>query len=170
MDAIVYSSNTGFTAKYAEMLAKATSVPIYEIKPALKQLAQGTKIVYLGWVFGDRVMGLPQAMKKFEISAVCAVGMTKPCEEVEARERAANSVGEQIGFFTLWGGCDLRKLRGIKKLLLNMVIKNTVKDLEAKPQQELSETDRDMLDIMKNGRDCTSEEQLERVLEHIKKS
>ena len=39
--AIVYTSNTGFTARYAALLSEETGLPAYSIKDAGKNLAKG---------------------------------------------------------------------------------------------------------------------------------
>mgnify|MGYP003458752511 CR=1 FL=1 len=38
--AIVYTSNTGFTARYASLLGEETNLPVYSIKEADKNMAE----------------------------------------------------------------------------------------------------------------------------------
>ena len=75
MKAIVYTSNTGHTAKYAKMLGEKTSLPVYALGEAKKQLSSGTEIIYLGWLFANGIKGYKKAAKKYKISAICAVGL-----------------------------------------------------------------------------------------------
>ena len=42
MDAIVYVSNTGFTAKYAKLLTLETDIPNYTLEEAKKNLKKGS--------------------------------------------------------------------------------------------------------------------------------
>lgn len=166
MDAIVYTSNTGFTAKYAAMLAKKTGMRVYELKSAKNELAAGTPVVYMGWVFAGMVKGLKKAMKRYDVKAVCAVGMMPPTEELRAQEREGNKVPANIGFFTLAGGCDLNRLHGFNKKLLSMVTGKTVSELRAKPERTKEEDAR--IEMLLNGFDHTSEAALEPVIEYIK--
>ena len=46
--AIVYTSQTGFTARYAGMLGEATGVPVYPLKEAVKRLERG--IIHCGFI------------------------------------------------------------------------------------------------------------------------
>ena len=62
MKAIVYTSNTGFTARYAQMLGEKLALPVLELKDACKQLPKGTEIIYMGWLFASAVKGTPSAM------------------------------------------------------------------------------------------------------------
>ncbi len=39
MNAIVFTSNTGHTAKYAKILGEKTGLPVYSLKEAQKSLA-----------------------------------------------------------------------------------------------------------------------------------
>ena len=44
MKAIVYTSQTGHTQRYAQMLAERTGVPAYSLKEAGKSLRRGEEI------------------------------------------------------------------------------------------------------------------------------
>lgn len=75
MKAIVYTSKNGHTAEYAEILGRQTGLPVYSLKDAEKQLANGTPIIYLGWLMASRIKGINKAKKKFKVSAVCGIGL-----------------------------------------------------------------------------------------------
>ena len=47
MKAIVYTSQTGHTQRYAQMLAERTGVPAYSLKEAGKSLRRGEEIFYI---------------------------------------------------------------------------------------------------------------------------
>ena len=53
--AIVYTSNTGYTAQYASLLGGETGLPVYSLEDALKSLPQNSPIVYLGWLTAGKV-------------------------------------------------------------------------------------------------------------------
>ena len=53
--AIVYTSNTGYTAEYARMLGEKTGLPVWEL--ASRQVPKGSDIVYLGWLMAGNIQG-----------------------------------------------------------------------------------------------------------------
>ena len=57
MDAIVYTSNTGFTEKYAKLLGGKLFLPVYSLEEAKGKLAAGAEIIYLGWLMAGTVKG-----------------------------------------------------------------------------------------------------------------
>ena len=61
MKAIVYTSQTGHTQRYAQMLAERTGVPAYSLKEAGKSLRRGEEIFYMGDAFGRAVDRHPLA-------------------------------------------------------------------------------------------------------------
>lgn len=75
MNAIVYTSNSGFTAQYAEMLGAKLSLPVYKLADAPNHIAKGADIIYLGWLMAGVVKGYKKATKLYQIKAVCSVGM-----------------------------------------------------------------------------------------------
>ena len=75
MNAIVYTSNTGFTAQYAKLLGEKLGLPVYALDEAEGELATGTEILYLGWLMAGQVKGYKQAAKRYRIAVVCGVGM-----------------------------------------------------------------------------------------------
>ena len=54
LHAIVYTSNAGSTARYAQLLGQATGLPVFSAQEAHKNLASGD-ILYLGWVMAGTV-------------------------------------------------------------------------------------------------------------------
>lgn len=151
MQAIVYTSSTGHTAAYASMLGEKTGLPVYALDAANKTLARGTQIIYLGWLFANSVKGYRQAAKKFGISAVCAVGLCDTGTAV-AEVRKANAIPEDLPLFTMQGGMDKTRLRGVNKLMIRMLISG----LSA--QKERSEKDERMLALLTQDRDYVAEE------------
>ena len=71
--AIVYTSQTGFTARYAALLAERTGLPCRPLKEAAA-LPRGTAVIYLGWLCAGGIKGLKGARRRFRTAAVCAVG------------------------------------------------------------------------------------------------
>ena len=160
--AIVYTSNTGFTAQYASLLGGETGLPVYSLEDALKSLPQHSPILYLGWLTAGKVQGYDKAVTKFNLQALCAVGMAKCGSQMEV-VRKSNNLPEDLPLFTLQGGFDLKKLRGIYKFMMLVMSKTVAKKLAAKPDRTPDEDD--MLDLFQNGGNRVSLENLRPVLE-----
>ena len=160
MKAIVYTSNTGSTSEYAALLSAETALPVFSLEEAKKNVPNGAEIIYLGWVMAGNVKGYAEAAKRYNVSAVCAVGMSRTAEQ-ESNIRAANRIPENIPLFTLQGNFDAKKLRGIYKLLINMVVKVTTKKLSEK--SERTDAENDMLELMLHGGKRVNHENLKEV-------
>ena len=159
--AIVYTSNTGFTAQYASLLGGETGLPVYSLEEAVKSLPQSSPIVYLGWLTAGKVQGYDKAVTKFNLQALCAVGMAKCGSQMED-VRKSNNLPQGLPLFTLQGGFDLKKLRGIYRLMMLVMSKTVAKKLAAKPDRTPDEED--MLDLFQNGGNRVSLENLRPVL------
>lgn len=159
--AIVYTSNTGFTAQYASLLGGETGLPVYSLEDALTSLPQSSPIVYLGWLTAGKVQGYDKAVTKFNLQALCAVGMAKCGSQMED-VRKSNNLPQGLPLFTLQGGFDLKKLRGIYRLMMLVMSKTVAKKLAAKPDRTPDEED--MLDLFQNGGNRVSLENLRPVL------
>ena len=76
INAIVYTSATGFTARYAALLAERPRLPAYELAQAGTALSKRAPVLYLGWLCAGGIKGLKKAAARFDVKAVCAVGMS----------------------------------------------------------------------------------------------
>ena len=73
--AIVYTSNTGHTRKYALLLGEQIGLPLFSLDEAKSQLSGGSPVIYLGWLHASHVKGYAKAARRFDLRAVCAVGL-----------------------------------------------------------------------------------------------
>ena len=153
MKVIVYTSNTGHTAEYSKMLGAKIGLPVYSLNEAAKKLQKGTEIIYLGWLFANNIKGYKKATKKYKISAICAVGLCDTGTAV-AEVRKANSISEETPLFTMQGGMDKTKLRGINKFMINMLTKG----LSSK--KERTENDERMLELLTHDKNYVNEENI----------
>ena len=162
MNAIVYTSNTGFTAQYAGLLGGKLNLPAYSLDTAKRELAAGAEIIYLGWLMDGQVKGYKQAAKLYKIAAVCGVGMGAGSSQIK-EVRKGNTIPKNVPLFTLQGGFELNKLHGIYKFMMNTMKRTVGKKLAAKPDKTADE--QDMLDLLLHGGSRVSEENLRPVLE-----
>lgn len=157
MNAIVYTSNTGHTARYAKMLGEKIGLPVYSLDEATKSLPKQTEIIYFGWLFASSIKGYRKAAKNYKIAAVCGVGLCDTgCLLDEVRR--ANALPQKMPLFTLQGGINHSKLRGINKFMINMLVKG----LSSK--NDRSEDDERMLSLIKNDGNYVNEDNLSAVL------
>ena len=155
-EAIVYTSCTGHTQRYAHMLGRAAELPVLELKEA--GLAPNTPVIYLGWLMAGGVKGLKQARKRFDVQAVCAVGMALP-EQVD-REKLArdNGLDARTPLFYLRGGYAPRQLPALYKAVMAPMARTVAR----RPAE--TETDRQMKEAFAAGGCWITEEQLAPVL------
>lgn len=166
INAIVYKSNTGHTKHYAELLGEKTGLPIYTLPEAEKKLYPNDSIIYLGWLMAGKVQGYSDAEKRYNIIAVCGVGMGATGSQIDDI-RKSNKIDSKTPVFTLQGGFDINKLRGVYKFMMSIMIKTIGKSLANKPDRT---PDEDVtLEMIQHGGDYVSEDNLKAVLEWYKK-
>lgn len=154
MKAVIYESDTGFTERYAKMLSEKLNIPAYTIPQAKKAVEKGAEVIFMGWVFANRISGLDKAKKQWNVIAAAAVGMNPKTEKNTEIVREANKL--EIPLFYLWGGLDNNKLKGINKMMLGFVRDSLIK--ENKPEYA------DAIRVFREGGDFVSEENLEELI------
>lgn len=161
MNAILYTTNTGSTQRYALLLAQAIGLPAYSLVEAKKCLSPDAEVIYLGWIMAGRIQGFREAAKHCKIRAVCAVGMGKTGTQTDEL-RKKNTVPPEIPLFTLQGNFAIQKLHGVYRLMMELMVKTAGKALSAK--QDSTPEEDDMLDMMLHGGERVQPEHLRAVL------
>ena len=162
MNAIIYTTNTGSTARYAELLARATELPVYPLAEAKSAVSTGAEVIYLGWIMAGSIKGYAEAAKRYRVRAVCAVGMGQTGTQTDSvRKKAA--VPADIPLFTLQGNFDVKKLHGIYRPMMELMVKTVGKGLAEKADRTPEEDD--MLDMMLHGGERVKAENLSAVLD-----
>ncbi len=57
MNAIIYTTETGSTERYAKLLAHETGLPVCSLAEAKKKVPAGAGIIYLGWIMAGNIKG-----------------------------------------------------------------------------------------------------------------
>lgn len=156
--AIVYTSNTGHTRQYASLLGEKTGFPVYSLEEAISLLPGGSPVIYLGWIHASHVKGYSGAAKRFAVCAVCGVGLCDTGTLV-SEVREATSIPENIPLFTLQGGFDRNKLKGMDKLLISILTKGLTS------QKQRSAQDERMLKLLSKDANYVSPENLAGLLQ-----
>ena len=165
MKAIIYTTNTGSTAQYAKMLAEKTGLQAFSMEEAKSEVEEGSEIIYLGWIMAAQVKGYKTAAKKYKIRAICAVGMEKTGTRTE-EIRGKTCVPAEIPLFTLQGNFNVKKLHGLYRIMMNMMVKMVTKQLGAKAER--TQRENEMLEIMLHGGENVREENLKSILDYYK--
>lgn len=157
---IVYTSNTGYTEKYAKLLGEQLGLPAFSAEQA-DSLPEGTEVLYLGWLMAGVVKGYKKAAQRFSVAAVCGVGMG-PAGSQDSDVRKNNAIPQEVPVFTLQGGFDRTKLHGIYRFMMGVMIKVMGSSLRKKENRTPEEDA--MLEMVTNGGDFVDVRQLDGVI------
>ena len=163
--AIIYTSNTGYTRKYAQMLALKTGLEAFELGKVPGKISKGSSVIYMGWLKAGRLMGIDKAAKEYSLAAVCAVGMGAQNSSQAAGVQRTYRL--QVPVFYLQGGFDMDKLHGMDRFMMRCMVKLQLPRLEKKKNRTAEEED--MLMFMKKGGDKVSEKNLGSILNWYEK-
>lgn len=153
---IVYESKTGFTKKYAEMLANKTGLKVYRTDE-LSKVDPSEEILFLGWMKIGKIQGLGK-LKKHHVIAVCGSGTGRTAEPDTETILTRNNIGT-IPFFYLRGGClPIRKLKGLDRIKLSLFV------LMLRTRKDKDDRMKEAIAIIQNGFDGVKEENLDPVL------
>lgn len=155
--AIIYKSNTGFSKKYAELLSKEIKLPLYSLEEK-NVLCKDDEIIFIGSIFAKNINGYKVANKQYNIKYIIAVGMSLPSDELIEEIKEINRI-KINSFIYLQGGLDKTKLKGIKKIMINMISSSLQK------AGANTESDKIMIDMFQNGGDCVKEENLKDIIQ-----
>ena len=156
---IVYESKTGFTQRYADMLARKTRLKVFRVKE-LSKVNQDEEIIFLGWMKAGKIQGIDK-LHKHNVKVVCGSGTGRTAEPSAEVVIARNKI-EGIPFFYLrGGGLPLKELKGLDKLMLSMFLKML------KSRKDKDEELKEAISNIENGFDGVKEENLEPVLKWL---
>ena len=115
----------------------------------------------MGWLHASHVKGYLNATKHFSICAVCGVGLCDTGTLI-TEVRKATSIENDIPLFTLQGGFDRSKLKGVDKLMITMLTKGLAS------QKQLSDQDKRMLELLSKDENYVRRENLAEILQWYK--
>lgn len=166
MKAILYTSQTGFTERYAKLLSEKTGVPAYPLKQAGKYLRKGDDVFYMGWLMAGRVSGMDRTWQKYSVRGVGIVGMSPAGNgglwEIASKNHGFSDGGAPV--FYLRGGYAPDKLKGLHKLLMKPMAKSVVQEIQDKGHKA-TESEQEMMNLFLYGGDCFDEKQLDPIVQ-----
>lgn len=156
---IIYESKTGFTKRYAEMLAAATGMKCYPTNQRSK-VDPTEDVLFLGWMRIGKIQGLKK-VRKMNLKAVCGSGSGKTAEPDVETIRTRNKL-DTLPFFYYQGGCHpLKELKWFDRIMMSMFVK-TLKSRNDKDVKRLQS-----IAVIENGFDGVKKENLEPLLEWL---
>lgn len=151
MTTIFYTTNTGTTRRYAELLSEKTGCPCLPLDKW--ESAETDDAVFLGWVFGGDIQGLKQMKETgLPLRAVGAVGIM-----AQDKDAVHEKCCPDLPFCFLPGAFDLKNLKGMYKLMAGMIVKMIKSKLKESPSEENAK----ILGFFENGIDLFDEAALE---------
>ena len=151
--AVVYTSKTGHTRQYARMIGDRAKLPVYPLEEAGSVLPPKAPIVYLGWIHASCIQGYAKAAKRFFLCAVCGVGLCDTGTLV-TQIRRTTGIPDTIPLFTMQGGIDRSKLKGMDKWMISTLTKGLA------AQKQRSAQDQRMLELLQKDDSYVSQEHL----------
>lgn len=160
-------SKTGFTARYAEMLAKETGYSLVPLKNAKKSISANDEVIFLGWIFAGMIQGLKKARALFNITTIAGVGMSPYSKQYFSDLQKNNEIGD-IPFFFLRGGVTISKLNFIQKGMLKMVATMTEKEALVADTEEQKQQGLDMVKVLREGGDFYDEKSIKPLADAVR--
>lgn len=163
---VIYASNSGYTAEYAKLLAKALDVPAYSVKniPACHKKSE---VIFLGWLMAGNVVGYKKAASFCNVKAVVGVGMGPETPEMATGLRSKMHIRPEVPVWYLQGGFDIRKLKGPFKLIMKIKCKDILKNLQSIPSRSAGQEA--TYKMVTEGYSVVSAEKLEPVIAWAKR-
>lgn len=161
--AIVYTSNSGSTQKYARILGEELGLPVYSYKEARMIFTKEDEIIYMGWIMCGRISKYYRAVDRFNIKAVCAVGINKNTSIEIEKIKTINFIDSK--FFYLRGAYNKENQHGIIKYIMKIATPIIKIDIKSNLQSTLN--DLENLDMLCNGRDYVNKEQISEIIKWV---
>ena len=170
---VIYTSQTGFTKKYAELLGSRLNAEVVDLKKVKKapssRFADADAIIFGGWVIAGKVFGSDWFTPKIaewqgKKLAMFAVGGF-PCEYPETEAVLQNALTEEqkkhVKVFYCQGGMCFEKMRFPYKLIMKMMRKTAAQNLNA------SEKDKEMAEMLSKSYDSSDAKYIGPIVEYI---
>ncbi|MCR4789501.1 MAG: hypothetical protein K5839_00310 [Treponemataceae bacterium] len=164
--AIVYTSNSGYTADYAKLISQETGIQALTLDEAKSKLAKGDEIFYMGWLMAANVKGLGQAKKNYKICGLCGVGL-QASEGQRQTIKKNSKLSDDIPVYQIQGGFDMDKLKGLDKFIMKIVSRKILGELAAK--DTLSPEALTIKKLLTEGGSCVSKENAADIIAFLKK-
>ena len=170
---IIYTSQTGFTKKYADWLAQKTGGDLLDLKDAQKKndaFFEGFEaIVYGGWVMAASVVKVKWFLnraaswkgKKLAIYCVGGSPNDNPDVEVMLKNLLTDEQREYIRAFYCQGGFNYERMSAPSRLAMKMFVS------ALKKKKDPTEEEKIMTEMVAKSYDISDEKYLEPLIEYL---
>lgn len=170
---IIYTSQTGFTKKYADWLAQKTGGDLLDLKDAQKKndaFFEGFEaIVYGGWVMAASVVKVKWFLnkaaswkgKKLAIYCVGGSPNDNPDVEVMLKNMLTDEQREYIKAFYCQGGFNYERMNAPSRLAMKMFVS------ALKKKKDPTEEEKIMTEMVAKSYDISDEKYLEPLIEYL---
>lgn len=171
---IIYTSQTGFTKKYAEWLAQKTGGDMLELKEVQKKddafFSGYEAIVYGGWVMAASVVKVKWFLnkaaswkdKKLAIYCVGGSPNDNPDVEVMLNKLLDQEQREYIKAFYCQGGFNYERMNAPSRLAMKMFVS------ALKKKKDPTEEEKIMTQMVATSYDISDEKYLEPIVDYLK--
>ena len=170
---IIYTSQTGFTKKYAEWLASKMGGDLLELKEAQKKddafFRDYEAIVYGGWVMAASVvkvkwfLGKAASWKDKKLAIYCVGGSPNdnPDVEVMLNKLLDQEQREYIKAFYCQGGFNYERMNAPSRLAMKMFVS------ALKKKKDPTEEEKIMTEMVATSYDISDEKYLEPIVDYL---
>ena len=170
---VVYTSQTGFTKKYADWLVEKTGADLFDVKDVQKKpdsfFADYGAIVYAGWVMAGKVVKSNWLFSKApswndkRLAVIAVGGCPNEAPEVEQALKTIvpDELKSKIPAFYCQGGFNYAKMNTASKMALKMFIGML------KGRKNQTEDQKRMVELISHDYDIADPKFLEPVVAHI---
>ncbi len=169
---VIYTSQTGFTKRYAQWLAEETGADLYDLKDVQKKeeafFAGYDAIVYAGWCMAGSVVkakwfwGQAENWKEKRLAVVCVGGSPNDNPDVETllKNTPGDKQREYIKAFYCQGGIAYEKMNAASRLAMRLF----VSALKKKPDEKL----RQMAEQISRSYDISDRKFIEPIISYLR--
>ncbi|MBR5386138.1 MAG: flavodoxin [Clostridiales bacterium] len=171
---IIYTSQTGFTKKYAEWLAQKTGGDMLELKEAQKKddafFTGYEAIVYGGWVMAASVVKVKWFLNKAaswkgkKLAVFCVGGSPNDNPDIEGmlKNMMTDEQREYIKAFYCQGGFNYERMNAPSRLAMKMFVS------ALKKKKDPTEEEKIMTQMVATSYDISDEKYLEPIVDYLK--
>ena len=170
---IIYTSQTGFTKKYAQWLSDRLKADIYELKDVQKKddafFDEYQAIVYGGWAMAGKTVKINWFFEKAKewkakrLAVFCVGGSPNDNPDVEKmlENMLTNEQKKYIKAFYCQGGFDYEKMNTASRLAMKMFVS------ALKKKKDPTEEEKTMVKMISDSYDISDIKYIEPIAEYI---
>ena len=171
---IIYSSQTGFTKRYAEWLAEELGADIITLSEAKKQKDEyfdaADAIVYGGWIMAGKIVNSEWFKRKISdwkgkrLALFCVGGSPNELSEVDATLRNAMTDEERkyVKTFYCQGGISYENMRLPYKMTMK-VFSTMIRN-----KKDVTPKEKDMAEMLSHSYDISDKKYINPIVQYIR--